>query len=245
MTDIDYSDSAYTVRDDILAEHNRSWTHLSGAGTWLTGEERVKVMAETRQARECPTCAKVKEALSPFAVTDAHVAATDLPENWVNMIHMIVADPGRLTHGWYTRTLESGIPDTHFVEIVSIIAHTTAIDTFAKGIGVPVRGLPSPRDGEPSQYRPAEAKQNRAWAPNVIWEDAGPNEADYFVGRGSSIRESITLVPDEARSFFSLATAQYLSGPQMRDFENEFRAITHLQIELLAARVSALNQCTY
>ena len=65
------------------------------------------------------------------------------------------------------------------------------------------------------------------------------------MGRGSSIRESITLVPDEARSFFSLATAQYLSGPQMRDFENEFRAITHLQIELLAARVSALNQCTY
>jgi AhpD family alkylhydroperoxidase len=31
----------------------------------------------------------------------------------------------------------------------------------------------------------------------------------------------------------------------MRDFSQEFRAITHLQIELLAARVSALNQCTY
>jgi AhpD family alkylhydroperoxidase len=31
----------------------------------------------------------------------------------------------------------------------------------------------------------------------------------------------------------------------MRDFSREYRAISHAQIELLAARVSALNRCLY
>ena len=161
------------------------------------------------------------------------------------MIHQIVADPGRLTHGWYLKTLDSGIADTHFVEIVSVVAHTTAIDTFAKGLGVPLRKLPEPQPGEPSNYRPAEARQHQAWAPNIAWDEFGPNEADYFVGPEASIRRALTLVPDEARGFFDVTSAQYLAGPQMRDYGTEFRAITHLQIELLAARVSALNQCTY
>ena len=52
-------------------------------------------------------------------------------------------------------------------------------------------------------------------------------------------------MPDEARGFFDVVSAQYLAGHQMRDFSQEFRAIPHGQIELLAARVSALNQCTY
>ena len=86
MPDIHYDDSQYKVRDVIVAAHQRAWDRISSAGCWLTGEERTKVMAETRHARTCPTCAKVKEALSPFAVTDAHDAGTDLPQNWVNMI---------------------------------------------------------------------------------------------------------------------------------------------------------------
>jgi|MEHZ01.5.fsa_nt_MEHZ011518999.1_7 hypothetical protein len=249
MSTIQYDDSAYAVRDDLVSAHQRAWERLSTAGSWLTGDERVKVMRETRHARSCATCAKVKDALSPFAVTDAHDAGTDLPENWVNMIHQIVADPGRLTHGWYKKTVgdvgDRGIAETHFVEIVSVVAHTTAIDTFAKGIGVPVRALPEPQDDAPSEYRPKEARQHQAWAPNIAWDEFGPNEADYFVGPESSIRRALTLVPGEARSFFDVTSAQYLAGPQMRDFSQEFRAITHLQIELLAARVSALNQCTY
>jgi hypothetical protein len=245
MSTIKYDDSSYPVRDDLVSAHQRAWKHLSKAGSWLTGDERVKIMAETRHARSCATCAAVKDALSPFAVTDAHDAGTDLPENWVNMIHLIVADPGRLTYGWYKKTIDGGIAETHFVEIVSVVAHTTAIDTFAKGLGVPVRNLPKPQDGAPSHYRPKEARQHQAWAPNIAWDEFGPDEADYFVGPESSIRRALTLIPDEARSFFDVTSAQYLAGPQMLDFSQEFRAITHLQIELLAARVSALNQCTY
>ncbi|MGB0632748.1 MAG: alkylhydroperoxidase-related (seleno)protein, partial [Alphaproteobacteria bacterium] len=94
MPQIDYDDSPYPVRNDLTASHRRAWDKLSNAGTWLTGEERVKVMAETRHARESVTCANIKEALSPFSATDPKDSATDLPENWITMIQLIVADPG-------------------------------------------------------------------------------------------------------------------------------------------------------
>ena len=241
----DYADSPYPVRSDLVEAHQRAWKRLSGAGTWLTGAQRVAIMAETRHAPGCAFCEEIRNAISPFAVQGTHDSLGELPENWVDMIHRIVADPGRLTRSWYDRTLASGIADAEFVEIVSVVAHVTAVDTFAKGLGVPLRPLPEARDGAPSRYRPAEARQHQAWAPNIAWNEHGPNEADYFVGPEANIRRALTLVPDEARSFFDVASAQYLAGPQMRDFSREFRAITHAQIELLAARVSALNQCTY
>lgn len=245
MTTLDYADSLHPVRRDLADAHRQAWDRLSKAGTWLTDEERVQIMAETRHARGCAFCAEIRTALSPFAVRGVHDSLGELATNRVDMIHLIVADPGRLTHGWYERTLASGIADTEFVEIVSVVAHTTAIDTFARGLGIPLRELPEPAGGEPSRYRPKEARQHQAWAPNIAWDEHGPNEADYFVGPEANIRRALTLVPDEARSFFSVVAAQYLAGSEMRDFTREFRAITHAQIELLAARVSALNQCTY
>lgn len=245
MTGMTYDDAPYPVRDDLVAAHERAWTHMANAGSWLTGEQRVKVAAETRHARGCATCARIKDALSPFAVTDAHDAGTDLPANWVDMIHLIVADPGRLTRGWYDKTRATGIDEGPFVEIVSMVAHTTAIDTFAKGLGVPVRDLPAPEDSKPTGYRPAEARQHEAWVPNIAWDEFGPNEADFFVGPEANIRRALTLVPNEARGFFDLVTNQYYSREQMLDLSQEYRAISHLQTELLASRVSAINQCTY
>jgi hypothetical protein len=59
------------------------------------------------------------------------------------------------------------------------------------------------------------------------------------------IRRAQSLVPEEAHAWFQLVETQYLPGKWMRDFANEYRAITHAQIELIAARVSVLNQCFY
>ena len=163
----DYADSPHPVRSDLVEAHRRAWDRLAGAGTWLVGAQRVAIMAETRNARGCAFCNEIRNALSPFAVQGVHDSLGELPDNWVDMIHRIVADPGRLTRSWYDQTLASGISDAEFVEIVSVVAHVTAVDTFAKGLGVPLRPLPEPRDGAPSRYRPAEARQHQAWAPNI------------------------------------------------------------------------------
>lgn len=240
-----YEGSPYPVRADLAAAHARAWDRLARPGTWLDGLTRIRIATETRHATGCPLCARRKAALSPYSIEGEHDGLDELPGNWIEMIHRIVSDPGRLTHRWYQQMLASGIADTEYVEIVSVIAHVTAIDTFSLGLGVPCQPLPAPFSGTPSRYRPAEARQNEAWAPNIAWDEHGPNEADYFAGPPANIRRALTLVPDEARSFFDLVSHQYLPGPAMRDFGREYRAISHAQIELLAGRISAINQCTY
>ena len=246
MAALSYEQAPFKVRDDLAAAHQRAWHRLARPGTWLDGKTRLAVVAETRHARGCDLCRRRKAALSPFSIDGTHDSPGGLAETWVEAIHRIVSDPGRLTHGWYSSMLDAGMADTDYVEIVSLVAHVTAIDTFARGLGMAEPALPEPKDGEPSRYRPAAARQHDGWVPNIHEDEHGPGEADLFPTRPTAnIRRALTLVPDEARSFFDLVVHQYLAGPQMRDFSQEFRAITHGQIELLAARISAINQCVY
>jgi hypothetical protein len=233
------------IREDLVEAHRRVWERLGRPGTWLDGEARIAVAEETRNAPTCTLCAERKAAVSPYAVDGRHHSVRRLPETWVEVIHRIVSDPGRLTQSWYRKMMASGIAESEYVEIVSVIAHVVALDTFARGLGVERHRLPAAQEGQPSRYRPPRVRQTDAWVPTLSWGEADPTEADLVSGPLSNIRRALTLVPDEARSFFDLAAHQYLSGPQMFDFSHEFRAITHAQIELLAARVSALNQCTY
>ena len=52
-------------------------------------------------------------------------------------------------------------------------------------------------------------------------------------------------MPAAVKGFFDLVANQYLPPQAMRDFDNEYRAISHPQIELVAGRISAQNQCVY
>jgi hypothetical protein len=245
MATFDYRRSTHPVRADLEAAHQRAWARLAAPGTWLDGARRVAVAAEARHVHGCGLCEKRKAAVSPFAVDGAHGTLGALPDGYIDVIHRIVSDPGRLTRGWFERTVGTVIGEEEYVETVSIVAHVTAIDTFARGLGIEPWPLPEPAAGAPSRYRPKEARKHAAWASHIAAEEHGPNEADFLSSAPANIRLALTLVPDEARSFFDLVAHQYIPGPAMRDFGREYRAITHAQIELLAARVSALNQCTY
>jgi hypothetical protein len=245
MATISYEQSAYEVRCDLAAAHCRAWERLSRPGTWLNAAQRIAIADETRAAMRCALCAERKKALSPFAVNGRHDAATTLSRAWIDIIHRIVSDPGRLTEAWYGRTVGHHISDGEYVELVSVVAHVTAIDTFARGLGCDLWSLSDAQIGAPSRYRPVEARSNGAWVPTIAWDEHGPNEADFFQGFPANIKMALTLVPDEARSFFDIVAHQYLPGHAMRDFEKEYRAISHAQIELLAGRISAINQCTY
>lgn len=233
------------VRPDLAAAHARVWEHIREPGTWLTGAVRVQVVAEIRQAAHCTLCADRKAALSPASIRGAHQSPGSLPAAYIEIIHRISTDPGRLTRAWYEDVLAAGVSDGEYVEIVSLIGHVFAVDTFRRAIGMATLDPPVPQKGAPSGYRPKEAVRDDAWVPTIVWDRHGPNEADYFQGRGSNIRRALTLVPDEARSFFRLANHQYLEKEQMMDFDGRYREIDRAQIELLASRVSAINQCVY
>jgi hypothetical protein len=251
---ISYTHSAASVRADIAQAHNVAWGRIARAGAWLDGARRVAIAAETRHAAQCPLCQRRKEALSPNAIAGRHDSLSVLPERVVEQIHRIVSDPGRLTRQWFDGIVAAGTSDAEYVEIVGVIATVVSIDTFCRAIGVPPHVLPPPVPGAPHRRRPRTAQQRgEAWVPMIHPNDlAGDLEteeekilAGYWGGVLANIRRALSLVPEEAFAWFQLVETQYLPGKWMRDFANEYRAITHAQIELIAGRVSVLNQCFY
>jgi hypothetical protein len=251
---ITYSNASAAVRADILAAHKVAWDRIARAGTWFDGATRIAIAAETRHAAQCPLCRRRKQALSPSAIAGQHDSLKALPEPIVEQIHAIVSDPGRLTRRWFDGIIASGTSDAEYVEIVGVIATVVSIDTFCRAIGLALHPLPPPVPGAPHLRRPRTAHQRgEAWVPMIHPQDLeGDLDTEeekilgkYWGGISANIRRALSLVPEEAYAWFQLVETQYLPGKWMRDFANEYRAITHAQIELIAGRVSVLNQCFY
>ena len=245
MSAVAYAEAPAPVRADIVAAHGRAWQRIARPGTWHSGETRIRIAAETRNARNCRLCAARKAALSPYSVAGEHDSLGDLPDLLVDAIHRIATDPGRLTRKWCRGLLDRGLADTEYVETVGVVCTTISLDTFARAMGMEPLPLPEPVAGEPSRVRPASASQGAAWVPWIAPGDAADDELDMFGPEHANIHRAMSLVPAEARGFFDLVETQYLQRHQMRDFDREFRAITHAQIELIAGRISAINQCVY
>lgn len=248
MTEISYAAASVPVRTDIVEAHQKLWQKLAEPGTWWTGAERVAIAAEVRKAQECTLCTTRKSALSASAVDGQHDTNGVLPASVVEMIHRITTDPGRLTRQWYEQLLASGLEDTHYIETLGVVVRTISIDSFCRGLGIPPHPLPIPAPGEPSRRRPPQAEPGVAWVPMIPnGQETGP-DVDLYWGRPvPNVVRAMSLVPDEVRSSLHiLIPAQYMAAAQVLDpTSSGERAISRAQIELLAARVSALNQCFY
>ena len=243
---LDYRHSPLPVRDDLAAAHRRAWARLAAPGEWWSGAVRIAIAEETRAAPGCNFCRERKAALSPYAATGTHTAATDLPDVLVDVIHRIRTDTERLTRRFYDTALAGGLSDAEYVETVGVMATVIAIDSFCDAMGLPRHALPAPVAGEPRRQRPAGVKDGLAWVPTLAPEDVSEAEAGMYDGLAAvNIHRALSLVPEEVVGFFDLDAVHYLPDSLLRDFGTEYRALTHAQIEFLAARVSAINQCVY
>lgn len=243
--EVSYAQSPYPVRQDLVDAHQHAWHRLARAGTWWTGAARVAIAAEVRNAARCRACHERKGALSPAAVTAPHDSVAALRPAALDAVHRITSDPARLTKSWFEKTLASGLGDGEYVELVGVVVTVVSIDSFCRGLGVPPHPLPEPAPGEPTRYRPAAAVLEGAWLPTIPASAVGGAEADLWSpGRTGNVIRALSLVPDEVRQLAELGAAHYLPFNRMMDLRAA-RAIDRMQIEFLAARVSALRECFY
>jgi len=234
------------LRNDLVESHQRAWAAIAAPGTWLTAERRVAVAAEVRRARECAHCERIKAALSPNAVPGAHEGLGVLGEAEVELVHRVTSDPGRLSEKWSQSVLARGLAEGEYVEIVGLVAMVMMMDTCMRALGLPEAALPAPLPGGPTRYRPPGAKKQAAWLPLVEPEDAV--EADgpmYPSPKAGYIYRGLSLVPQSLRDYWALANCHYMPGQYVYKFDTSIRAISRPQVEILAARVSALHQCVY
>ena len=243
MESFSYAESSDPIRPDLTEAYRAAWTRIASPGTWLTGVERVAVADETRRARSCAICRERKNALSPHAIQGEHDHAGILSAPMVDEIHRITTDAARLTQSWYQSLVEQGLEVESYVEALGVAVQIISIDGFHHAMGLPLEDLPSPLPGEPTRVRPEGLVDDEAWVP---MQEASRVAAEIGLpgGQAPFVIRALSLVPAEVRAWRDLSEAQYLGTDAMMSFE-KVRALNRSQIELVAGRVSALNECFY
>ncbi len=236
-----YADSQYPVREDLDAVHAEQLDQLADPGTWGTGAQRLAIAREVRQACYDTDIQEEPQDTGPLSTVA-------LPEAVCATIRKLAVAPRDFVEESYEEARNGGLSDEEYVEIVGIVSRLTDMDVFARGIGVPLRPLPAAREGRPSRVRPGVAKKEMAWVPTVPNLPEGGEEAAEIYGEDYRpyIIRSLSLVPDEVRRHLALEEVQYL--PMKNVFVKDYQhheGFTRAQVELIAGRVSALNECFY
>ena len=226
MIAIDYSQAALPVGSGTSAAHKNTLRALAAPGAWWSGPERLAIVRETRAAPECPLCHA--RSRSTFATIGGieHDSSNDLPPEAVEAIHGMRNDSGHLTRRWFDHVIAAGMRPEAYVELVAIVASSVVVDTFAQGVGLGLPDLPPAQPGAPTPESSEDVVDAGAWVP-IARE-----------GRFNIIR-SLAIVPSARALFFGAFDNSYYRTPETRF------ALTRPQVELVASRVSALNECFY
>jgi hypothetical protein len=234
------------IRASLVRAIETAWQRLSEAGTWWTGEDRIALASQVRAAPTCRLCSARKQALSPYANAGTHQGHAPLSADAVDVVHRLTTDASRITERWVRGVTAGPLGAGRYVECISVVACTVALDTFDRVLGRGERPLPEPQKGEPSRTVPAGAADDLAWVPTVAPDRMTARDANpYPVHGDKNIHRALSFVPQEVFTFFDLDVELYLHDRDIRDFSREHRAISHAQLELIAGRASALNRCFY
>ena len=247
MAFFNYSNAPCSIREDIKKEFSGFWQRLAQPGSWWSGADRVAIAKASRSALLCDFCTDRKLALSPYALTGKHASDNSLKETAVDAVHRIVTDQTRITQAWVDSLPENGLSIEAYVELAGIVVCIFSIDEFHRALGIGLEALPKPASGEPTHYRPAQAELGTGFVPMLPRDGLSGPEANLWPGgRSANVLRALSLVPEALRDWLALSGALYLSVQDMSNMvKHEGRNINRLQMELIAARVSAINECFY
>lgn len=237
-----YADSAYPLAEDIEALHRDELSSFARAGTWGTARERTAIAAEARRAR---SSAGIQASVGDEALSDC----ARLPAAARELARRVALGGMTIDRAFCAEVLSQGVSEGAYVEIVGVVARLTHLDVFARGIGVPARALDEPDDSAaPSFERPARARDEGFFVASLPSAPEGGAVAESIFSKAPApnILRSLSLVPDEARRLNRIVNREYFSLETIFDMTySSLESLDRPQIELVAARVSALNQCFY
>ena len=244
----EFDDAPYEIRSDLAEAYRAAWRWIAAPGPWWTGHERVAIAAEARQATGCALCRERSEALSPASVSGSHDATGALPEAATDAAHRLVTDASRLSKSWLEQTLADGITEGQYVELLGVVVSLVSIDTFHRSLGMALEPLPEPDAGAPTGERPPGLVPGPGYVATLDKAGAVGPYADLFppMPQIPNVLRAMSQVPGNVRMLSTLSSAQYLPHAKLASLgANTGRALSRSQIELVAGRVSALNECFY
>ena len=183
-------------------------------------------MAVARVVRE----ARRRRSEPPWLRAEPVEAIDGLPARAVEVAQRVAIDAHKLDRDWCQEAV-AALGDAAYVELVAVAVLTTVVDAFAESIGAEAVALPEPKAGEVDRMRPDGVGEAGAWV-DMTTPWAGPN-----VGR------ALSLVPADQMAFMGLVGSMYALGNFTELVWDG--PLSRPQTELVAARVSAINECFY
>ncbi len=208
----------HNARNDLAEAMRRDWERMATPGTWWSGQERVAIADVFRAAQ------------AGEAVPAEAVSSPVLPDVAVEAARRLAVDPASTTAAIVAKQPDAGMEHAAYVELTGVISRLAAIDAVHRALGADLEPLPTPEPGEPSRIpQPAQARQGRAFVPMV---------------GGASIVGALSLVPDEMEAQRDIHGPLYLSYEDMALYDYQ-GGLHRTQLELVAGRTSAINDCFY
>jgi hypothetical protein len=153
----------------------------------------------------------------------------DLPPTATEAVRLLAADPAAARRTWLESLLADGLDYERYIELLGVVARLVAVDTFSEALGLPLTPLPEPIAGEPTGETDTSARPGKGWVPVV---------------GGTSITQALSLIPPENAELEHFHGPMYLTFQEMSD-PAIARGLTRPQMELVASRTSAFNECFY
>ena len=224
MSIFSYAHSNAIISAEVAESHRQVWNQLSHSGTWWTADEMLALAQTARSAfaqRHQPPWQRTLPAPS-----------TPLPKAAITAVERIATSPSTVDRSWVD-SITAEIGDGQYVELVAVTATIAMIDIFAAAAGVEVEPLPRPADnpGQPSQQRPDGLG------------DIGAHVEMLEPFGYANVARALSLVPSANQLFRTTSVPMY-SAPGMGDLVWD-TPLQRTQVELVASRVAALNECFY
>jgi hypothetical protein len=153
----------------------------------------------------------------------------ELPAPTLEALRKIACAPATIRRDWVEGLAAAGLAEAGYVETIGVVARIVAVDAFHRGIGAVPEPLPASLPGDPT---------------GIVDPAARPSKGYVSMARGTSSWWAISLVPDAFAGMEDFHNTLYLSPAEMMSDESP-RLLTRTQIELVAARTSAINECFY
>ena len=220
----------HPVVGSILDAFEEAWDGLGRPGTWWTGAQRLAIVEASRLAMAAGP-RPIGEAVPSLCDLDRSdgVGISDLT---LEVVRRVAAESGRIEATWAEEAIDLMGPG-RYVELVALVVLTVPIDMFCELLGRPRQTLPAVFAGEAAGGVPEGVAAGGAYVPWLVNGWKGPNVA-----------RALSYVPADNDRRLAMVSSMY-DGSEFFEMVWSHRSLSRPQIELLAARTSALNECFY
>ncbi len=237
MTDFADQTAPIAVSAEIAKCHRAALAQLAQPGTWWSAADRRAIAGRARERfahRATPswlrTDAVAQDGAEPNTEPSGKPTEATLDPTVAATVDRITLDPAAIDRSWAQETAEA-LGDGEYVELVAIVAVVVMIDIHAEATGGERPTFLPAEPGEPERQRPSGLGDIGAYVPVL----------DPFPA--ANVARALSLVP-AANTLFRTVSVPSYSAPGFGDLEWA-TALSRPQVELVAARVAALNECFY